>query len=238
MQSYMRKTSTWAFGLVSLALVSISCSLTEADPSDDFSMVLGHSPTVEVYRVMSDHEMSAILKDRLKKVPNDQIPKLAHHITNLCRFYRFDPVFVLALIDVESRFRAGAVSPAGAIGLMQLTPSTAYFIVHTLVPRAGFHGFEIEKFGESAIEDFHLSAELLKNPFINTTLGITYLSWLRDHYNGVTQYFIAAYYVGPSRMDELLSRKSFQPCQTKDYFQAVRKKIPYYRFYQRAKFKI
>src|SRR5262245_721011 len=42
--------------------------------------------------------------------------------------YKLDPLWVMALIKVESRFAASARSPRGAVGLMQLLPSTAHDI--------------------------------------------------------------------------------------------------------------
>jgi soluble lytic murein transglycosylase-like protein len=41
------------------------------------------------------------------------------------RRHRLDPSLVLAVVSVESAFRPEAVSPKGALGLMQLMPATA-----------------------------------------------------------------------------------------------------------------
>lgn len=42
--------------------------------------------------------------------------------------YGVDPVLVASVMEVESHFYLNAVSPAGAVGLMQLMPSTARMI--------------------------------------------------------------------------------------------------------------
>ena len=48
------------------------------------------------------------------------------------RNYHLDPALLAAVIETESKFRADAKSPSGAIGLMQILPSTAHGIaVHT-----------------------------------------------------------------------------------------------------------
>nr|WP_240470589.1 lytic transglycosylase domain-containing protein [Halomonas halocynthiae] len=65
----------------------------------------------------------------------DMSPRLAHHIHNeahrrqlLIRIYQeasiagLPPELVMAVIQVESAFRADAVSSAGATGLMQIMP--------------------------------------------------------------------------------------------------------------------
>lgn len=48
--------------------------------------------------------------------------RLLHAVS---RRHRVDPRLVDAIIRTESSYRPGAVSPAGAVGLMQLMPATA-----------------------------------------------------------------------------------------------------------------
>ena len=50
---------------------------------------------------------------------------LAEMVDNAARRYGLPPAFVRAVVAVESGYRANAVSPKGAIGLMQLMPDTA-----------------------------------------------------------------------------------------------------------------
>lgn len=50
---------------------------------------------------------------------------LLPHVREAARRHRLDEALLMALIEVESGFRADALSPAGAMGLMQLMPQTA-----------------------------------------------------------------------------------------------------------------
>lgn len=73
--------------------------------------------------------------------------------------YGIDPLFVLALIYAESGFIPHAKSKKGALGLMQILPST---------------------FEELSKElNIKPQKELLKNPHINIHLGVYYLSKLK-----------------------------------------------------------
>lgn len=84
--------------------------------------------------------------------------------TLLARLYRearlagLPPSLVLALIEVESAFRPGAVSPAGAVGLMQIMP------------------FWIDELG--------LAADDLKAPERNLRYGCTILAYYLAQENG------------------------------------------------------
>ena len=74
--------------------------------------------------------------------------------------YRFDPLWVMAIIKVESGFAPWAHSSRGAVGLMQLLPSTA----RELAPEVGLTNFREED---------------LKNPDTNIHLGVYYLAKLQ-----------------------------------------------------------
>jgi soluble lytic murein transglycosylase len=97
------------------------------------------------------------------------------------RNYRIDPALLAAVIDVESKFRANAKSSSGAIGLMQLLPSTAHGIaVHT-----GGSRFETQD---------------LYDPEINVRYGSWYLRHLLDKY-GDERTALAAYNAGQYNVD-------------------------------------
>lgn len=91
-----------------------------------------------------------------------------------------EPALILGLIRQESAFDAGAVSSAGARGLMQLLPSTAKGVAK----KAGV------KFAEK---------KLTSDPNYNVTLGRAYVDELLDRFGGSYVLMAAAYNAGPSR---------------------------------------
>ncbi len=70
-----------------------------------------------------------------------------------------DPVTALAIAAIESRGKASAVSPVGAIGVMQIMPTTARSLCGQ--PCSGMSQADLEAY--------------LKNPANNITLGVMYL---------------------------------------------------------------
>jgi soluble lytic murein transglycosylase-like protein len=195
--------------------------LLSADPTDDLSLYLAHAPARDVYKLMSEKKVAEVLSDNLDLFPRSLSPRLAHHILELCQHYRFDPAFILSLIQVESGFHVKAQSPAGAIGLMQLMPATAQHMV--------------DEWDLPGPKGTSTMARALTDPFFNITMGVAYLSTLRDHYQGRSPYFLlAAYNVGPARMDELLARRMFRPDKTVKYYDAIRKGVTGFRYYKRT----
>ena len=94
-----------------------------------------------------------------------------------------DPLTVMAVVHVESRFDPRAVSPKGAIGLMQLQAETARSLAEDL---------GLQWTGE----------ELLYDPDINMLLGTFYLRRLIDRFGDVDA-ALAAYCSGPTLVESL-----------------------------------
>ncbi len=100
------------------------------------------------------------------------------------RNYRLDPALLAAVIYHESRFRPRARSASGALGLMQLLPSTAKGIAL----RTGGSRFRV---GD------------LYDPEINVRYGCWYLRHLLDKY-GEERMALAAYNAGQRNVDRWL----------------------------------
>lgn len=92
-----------------------------------------------------------------------------------------DPAFLAAVIYSESKFRSDAVSSSGAIGLMQLTPTTA----RGIAIRTGGNAFRTQD---------------LYNPEINIRYGAWYLDNLFKKYGSETL-VLAAYNAGQGNVD-------------------------------------
>ncbi len=235
---YINLTLGWAVAVGAIFL-SVSASVTEADPTDDFSFTLAHSPRTQVYRLISEEGVSEILADRLDSLPQSQIPLLSRHIISLCKRYRFDPIFILSLIEVESGFHVKAVSSVGAIGLMQVMLGTAHYVMHDLGAQYSVCEELICKGIHKRYQGYPLSSQMLMDPFLNTSIGISYLAWIRDGYKGLSPcYVLAAYNMGPTKMNALLSRKLIPGKEMKKYFQSIRNTMLGIRFYRHKKVRI
>ncbi len=105
-----------------------------------------------------------------------------HHENVLRRESRknaIDPAWVAAQTRAESAFMPRARSPANALGLMQLLPSTAAMTAKRL-------GYD------------YGGAASLYNPETNMTLGIAHLRHELDQHGGIAYQAIAAYNAGPA----------------------------------------
>ncbi len=91
-----------------------------------------------------------------------------------------DPYLVAGLVRQESAFAPAIVSPAGAIGLMQVMPATG----RQLARASGVRGF---------------TTETLENAEINVLLGTSFLAEMLERYDGDVPLFLSAYNAGPTR---------------------------------------
>ena len=101
-----------------------------------------------------------------------------------------DPFFVAGLIRQESAFSAGIASSSGALGLMQLMPTTAREV-------AGDLGLTY-------------SPEILTDPETNLRLGITYLASMVRRFEGKAEDVLSAYNAGPARMRRWQQESTYQ----------------------------
>jgi len=86
----------------------------------------------EIRRLKERLQILEIIEDYQTGIDPDDAVKLANHIGDCGRLYGFDPLLILAMIQVESSFGTHAVSKYGARGLMQVKPSTARAVVSDL----------------------------------------------------------------------------------------------------------
>ncbi len=114
----------------------------------------------EVFR--SFHEQDVLYRG-LAEIPfGEQMRKAGEQ-------YGVDALLIAAVVEVESNFDPTAVSPRGAVGLMQVLPSTA-----------------------------NLSREILLDPAANIHHGSRYLRRLLKRFEGDLELALAAYNAGPT----------------------------------------
>jgi hypothetical protein len=116
-------------------------------------------------------------------------------VANIARRHEVEPSLVDSVIRVESNYNPNAVSSAGAMGLMQLIPSTA------------------RRFGVS--NTFH--------PEQNIEGGVRYLKYLMQLYNGDERLALAAYNAGEGAVAKYKGIPPYP--ETQNYVYQVGKKL-------------
>src|SRR5580658_7370578 len=105
--------------------------------------------------------------------------------------HQVDPALVRAVIETESNWNPSAISRKGALGLMQLVPTTA------------------QRFG----------ANDALSPKQNVDAGVKYLKTLLERYNGNLDLALAAYNAGEGAVDRAHGVPAFR--ETRNYVQKV-----------------
>lgn len=94
--------------------------------------------------------------------------------------YGLDPALVKAVAWQESGWNQGSVSSSGALGIMQVMPTTGGWISQSLVGR---------------------QLDIAGNASENVLAGVVYLEWL-IRYTGSEEQALAAYYQGPGSVGQ------------------------------------
>ncbi|MDN0074743.1 lytic transglycosylase domain-containing protein [Crenobacter sp. SG2303] len=125
-------------------------------------------------------------------VPAARAAQYRRLVEQTAREYNLDPELLHAIITVESGYTPGAVSPKGAVGLMQVMPATG------------------ERFGITALD----------NPKANLRAGSRYLKFLLTQFNQELPLVLAAYNAGEGAVQQY--QNSIPPFpETRDYVAKV-----------------
>ncbi len=111
-------------------------------------------------------------------------------IVSYSRRYGQDPYFIAAIIRAESQFRAEALSPAGARGVMQVMPATGTWVAKTI----RVAGFAPDRLFDS-------------DTAIN--IGTWYIGHLMKRFKGDALFTAAAYNAGPDAVSAWLSKNGY-----------------------------
>lgn len=132
---------------------------------------------------LTDHEKKilTILSQFRTGLKSDEKERLVSFISDESRRYGFEPELIMALISTESSFYNWSSSPKGAMGLMQLIPTT---------------GREMAEINNIVWQG---EKDVLFDPFLNIKLGIHYLSMLHLRFKEI-ELALTAYNYGPGNV--------------------------------------
>lgn len=153
---------------------------------------------------------SILTKSTRRSLGSTESEELSRAIVSESHKQQVDPVFVATLIRHESGFRRSVVSSAGAVGLMQLLPSTGRFVC----------GLRQTSWGGS---------QRLCSPAYNLQLGITYLKYLLRQFPQNLSHMLIAYNWGPGNLQRALKHRRTIPRGPISYARSI------IRDYQRAR---
>ncbi len=122
----------------------------------------------------------AALENCAPRMSESERSRLAEVVFRESTRHGYDPMFVQALIEVESMCRPTVRSRAGAVGLVQVMPATA---------RAVARRYGMDWRGPDGLND----------PVLNVRVGLRYLADLEERFDDPIL-AVAAYNLGPTRV--------------------------------------
>ncbi|MFN3739772.1 MAG: transglycosylase SLT domain-containing protein [Thermodesulfovibrionales bacterium] len=202
-----------------------SNSEKQATLRTSYSLYFSNSKTNDCKEILKDigfffystgqYYRAVALYSRLKTLPEMQAriddrflypfiyPEL---LLNVSRLYAVDPYLLLSIIREESRYNPGAISPAGAMGLMQIMPYTAERLIRATT-------FNHQERSQKILNTFLLQyrknnsnyLQKLYDPELNIHLGALYFKRLLEQYKEIPL-AIAAYNAGEGAVDSWLKK--------------------------------
>ncbi|KMW48967.1 lytic transglycosylase domain-containing protein [Ralstonia insidiosa] len=186
----------------------------KADERADTAIALPATelPDADAYLNASKRDAldNAGMRQRLVRavLQHPNVPTVEPLIRQAASKHGIDPALVKAVIAAESGFNPQAVSPKGAIGLMQVIPDTG--------ARYGVTG-----------DARRTAAQKLADPKINITTGVRYLSDLLRMFSGNLELVLAAYNAGEGAVQK--HGNDIPPyAETQNYVKTV---MQFYRYY-------
>jgi soluble lytic murein transglycosylase-like protein len=180
------------------------CGVALANLPDSMAAGVPERPAAVASVVRADPRTGRLVRSFVASaVPGRPRPKsaskagsqLSGTVERIARQNQLSPQLIHSVIQVESNYDPYAVSPKGALGLMQLIPSTA------------------RRFGVSDVFD----------PADNIQGGARYLKYLLDLYKGDNALALAAYNAGEGAVSRYGGVPPFP--ETRDYVTRVRKRL-------------
>jgi soluble lytic murein transglycosylase len=167
----------------------LSCGHFSLPLSDELPPVSLASPAPDVEENTADPMVDRAiryLEEHRSGISEAEIAAVATTIVREAKMHGIDPNLVLAVIHIESRGNTFALSPVGAMGMMQIMPPTGEELAAKLdIPWRG--------------------AQTLFDPQVNVRMGVAYLKQLESRY-GSMKTALAAYNWGPGRIDSKIRR--------------------------------
>lgn len=175
----------------SQALQDLAKWVVQARPASRFQAIT--QGDMDAALANKPSEMTAFPEEGAEAARREVLVELPYgsQIWRTAQKHRVDGLLVAAVVEAESRFSPSAVSPKGALGLMQILPSTG-----------GLYG----------------TPDLL-DPYANLEAGTRYLSWLLREFDGDLERTLAAYNAGPATVARYNGVPPFR--ETRQYVRKV-----------------
>lgn len=188
---------------------------SKGDDKDDSAVALPATELPDADAYLNASKRDALdnaggMRQRLVRavLQHPNVPTVEPLIRQAASKHGIDPALVKAVIAAESGFNPQAVSPKGAIGLMQVIPDTG--------ARYGVTG-----------DARRTAAQKLADPKTNITTGVRYLSDLLRMFSGNLELVLAAYNAGEGAVQK--HGNDIPPyAETQNYVKTV---LQFYRYY-------